>query len=142
MIVKFKKKRLIINLILGIVWFLLGLISVFTEENIRWSNYLYLITGALYTAHFLYDYYNQYLKIEDNIITVNKLYSWKNKIKLDEIISIKKFAGDYTLISKANKVVINNTLVDADSLNELLLVLSKLDLPADKTPFNKEEAAA
>ena len=107
MIVKFKKKRLIVNLVLGVVWFTLGLISVFTEEDVRWSNYLYLFTGALYTAHFLYDYFNQYLSIEDNTITVNKLYSWKNKMKLDEITSIKKFAGDYTLISKANKVLIS-----------------------------------
>ena len=134
--IKFKKKRLVINLLLGIVWLILGLVSVFTEEDLRWSNYLYLVTGALYTAHFLYDYYYQYLRIEDNTITVNKLYSWKNKIEIDKIISIKKFAGDYILTSEANKLTINNALIDTESLNELLAILSKLDLPEDKTPFN------
>ncbi len=140
--IKFKKKRLFINLLLGIVWLGLGFSNIISDEDVRWSNYLYFLAGVLYTIHFLYDYFKQYLTIEDGTIIKNKLYGWKNKINLDEITSIKAFAGDYTLISATNEFKINSALIDPESLIDLTTILSKIDLPADKTPFNKEEAAA
>ena len=57
--IKFKRKRLIANLILGIVWIVLGTLSIVTDDKIRWTDYGYLVIGVLYVGHYLYDLTNQ-----------------------------------------------------------------------------------
>ena len=95
--IKFKKKRLRVNLILGIVWIILGTLNLLTDDKIRWTDYGYLVIGILYVGHYFYDLKNQYLTIENGTIRKNGLYGYWKKINLNEINWIKKFAGDYIL---------------------------------------------
>ncbi|MFD1613765.1 hypothetical protein [Gelatiniphilus marinus] len=133
--IKFKKKRLRINLIFGMVWLILGILSIVTDEDLRWTDYGYLIIGILYLGHYLYDLTYQYLTIENGTIQKNGLYGFGKKIILEEINWIKKFAGDYTLKTEQNELKINTELIDKDSLNELNKILAELNLPSKKTPF-------
>lgn len=133
--IRFKKKRLRVNLILGIVWIGLGTLSIVTDDEIRWTYYGYLVIGMLYIGHYLYDLTNQYLTIENGTIRKNGLYGLGKKLNLDEINWIKKFAGDYTLKTKKSDLKINTELIDKDSLNELNKILVGLNLPPEKTPF-------
>ncbi|WP_340202514.1 hypothetical protein [Ascidiimonas sp. W6] len=133
--IKFKKKRLRVNLILGIVWIALGTLSIATDDEIRWTEYGYLVIGILYIGHYLYDLTNQYLTIENGTIRKNGLYGYWKKINLNEIKWIKKFAGDYTLKTEKKELKINTELIEKDSLTELNKVLAKLNLPPEKTPF-------
>ena len=104
--IKFKKKRLRVNLILGIVWIVLGTLSIVTDDKIRWTDYGYLVIGIpLYVGHYLYDLKNQYLTIENGTIRKNGLYGYWKKINLNEINWIKKFAGDYTLKTEEQGIV-------------------------------------
>ena len=127
--IRFKKKRLYANLIIGIVWTLLGIYSLLEDDNLRWSDYGYLIIGLLYIGHYLYDLTTQYLTIEKGSIRKNGLYGFGKKINLNDINWIKKFASDYILKTKTEE------LIDKNSLNELNAILEKLNLPANKTPF-------
>ena len=133
--IRFKKKRLYANLIIGIVWTLLGIYSLLEDDNLRWSDYGYLIIGLLYIGHYLYDLTTQYLTIENGSIRKNGLYGFGKKINLNDINWIKKFASDYILKTKTEELKINTELIDKNSLNELNAILEKLNLPANKTPF-------
>jgi hypothetical protein len=132
---KFKKKRLYINLILGIVWLALGILNLNEDDKIRWTDYGYLVAGILYIGHYLYDLTNQYLTIENGTIRKNALYGFRKDINLNEVNWIKKFAGDYTLKTEKKELKINTELIDKDSLTELNKILAELNLPPEKTPF-------
>ncbi|MCB4800301.1 hypothetical protein [Neotamlana laminarinivorans] len=133
--IKFKKKRLYINLILGLVWLALGILNLTEDDKIRWTDYGYLVAGILYIGHYLYDLTNQYLTIENGTIRKNGLYGFGKQINLNEINWIKKFAGDYTLKTHQRELKINTELIDKDSLTELNKILTELNLPPEKTPF-------
>lgn len=133
--IKFRKKRLHVNLILGIVWIGVGILSLVTDDEIRWTEYGYLVIGILYVGHYLYDLTNQYLIIENRTIRKNVLYGFGKKINLNDINWIKKFAGDYTLKTEHRELKINTELMDKDSLEELNKILAELNLPPKKTPF-------
>ncbi len=122
-------------LILGLVWIGLGILSVVTDDKIRWTDYGYLVMGILYIGHYLHDLTNQYLTIENGTIQKNGLYGFGKKIKLNEINWIKKFAGDYTLKTEQSELKINTELIDKVSLTELNKILAELNLTPDKTPF-------
>ncbi|NJB37230.1 hypothetical protein [Croceivirga sp. JEA036] len=133
--IKFKKKRLYLNLILGLVWFALGILNLTEDDKIRWTDYGYLLAGILYIGHFLYDLTNQYLTIENGTIRKNGLYGFGKRINLNDINWIKKFAGDYTLKTEQRELKINTELIDKDSLTELNKILTELNLPSEKNPF-------
>jgi len=133
MLIKFKKLRLYGNLIMGIFWIALGVFNIVDTNNLRWYDYVYLIVGVLYLVSTLYEYLNHYLKIDSVNIKRNKLYGWKNIIKIDEIITIKKFADEYTLISPNQKLCIHTRLIDKYSLIELKGFLETIKLPKEES---------
>lgn len=131
--IRFKKKKLYPNLIIGIVWIGLG-ISSLLRSHLGWS---FTVIGILYIGHFLFDLTNQYLTIENGIIRKNGLHGFGKEINLNEIASIKKFAGDYILKTESKELKINTDLIEEKSLAELDRILGNLNLPLDKTPFAK-----
>ena len=130
--IRFKKKRLYINLILGLVWTGLGVFSLLKDENLRWTDYGYLVVGTLYLGHYLYDLNNQYLTIENGSIRKNVLYGFENKINVNEINRIEKYAGDYILRTVEKELKINTELIEKKSLVEFNEILKKLNLPEGK----------
>ncbi len=133
--IKFTKKRLIYNLVLSILYLTIGLEGIIYQENIRWTKYGMLSLGILYLTNSLYELKYQYLSIEYGILRKNMILGFTKKINLNDIIQIKVFTDEYTLITKTNKITIHTEIIDPNSLSELKRILSKLDLPPDKTPF-------
>ena len=130
--IRFKKKRLYINLILGLVWTGLGVFSLLEDESLRWTDYGYLLAGILYIGHYLYDLNNQYLTIENGSIRKNVLYGFGNKINVNEINRIEKYAGDYIIRTLEKELKINTGLIEEKSLEEFNEILKKLNLPEGK----------
>ena len=126
--IRLKKKRLYINLLLGLIWTGLGIFNLLEDDNIKWIDYGYLVAGILYIGHYFYDLTNQYLIIENGTIRKNVLYGFRKKINLNEIKLIKKFAGDYTLKTETKELKINTELIEEKSLTELNTILEKLNL--------------
>ncbi|WP_452219752.1 hypothetical protein [Lacinutrix salivirga] len=135
--IKYRNKRIYANLILGLVWIGIYVFSSFTKDKILFSDYLYLIVGLMYLGIYFYEYFYHYLTIENGTIKKNSPFG--KQIHLNEIIWIKKFAGDYTLTTKDKKLRINTELIEKQSLIELNTVLENIQLPADKTPFTTVE---
>lgn len=137
--IKFKKKRLFAHLIIGIIWMLLGIASLFFGDALGWTIYGYAVIGLLYIGHYLHDWTNQYLTIENGTIKKNGLYGFSKKINLNDINWIKKFAGDYTLKTQNKELKIDTNLIDEQSLVELNKILGSINLPPDKTPFHPND---
>jgi len=135
--IRFKKKRLRANLILGLVWVGFGIISLEIDDNISWTDYGYMVIGLLYLGQYWADRTWHYLTIADGTIRKNGLHGFGQKINLNDITWIKKFAGDYTLITGQRNLKIDTDLIDEDSLADLNRVLGALELPPEKTPFAK-----
>ena len=133
--IKFKKKRLRAKLLIGLAWVAFGMISLETNENVRWTDYGYLVVGLLYLGHYWADRTWQYLTIENGVIRKNRLYGFGGAIALKDVVWIKKFAGDYTLKTRQGDLKIDTDLIEEKSLAELNRVLGELDLPPEKTPF-------
>lgn len=137
--IRFKKKKILKNLLLGAFMVLLGSLGfLLDDDSADWPDFGFMAIGILYIAHYIYDIKRQYLIIENGSIRKNRLYGSGKPIKLDEIIWIKKFSDEYKLETEHKVLQINTELIQKDSLNKLNDTLAQLDLPPDRTPFSEE----
>lgn len=97
-----------------------------------------LLLGLLFISYFLYGLWGQYLTIQSN--TIGKLNSFGTPIKmnLSDVIWIKKFNKDYTLITEDKEFKIKTDWIEKSSLLKLNNLLQQLDLPVDKSPFHSK----
>ena len=135
--IKLKRTRLYTNLIFGLIWMILGMTILLTKDTYQWTDFGYVVVAVLYIGHFLYDLRNQYLIVENGTIRKNGLYEFRKKINLNDIHTIKLFAGVYTLKSIKKELKIDTTFIDIDSLGELNKLLKELNLEPGKTPWSK-----
>ena len=125
--IKLKKNRnLKINLFLGIIWFLFGVLELSLSEDIGWFDYDSLVFGVLNLIFYFYQKKNQYLTIENGILKINGTFG--KKINLAEIKRIKKFAGDYILKTDKKELTINTRIIEPNSFTELNAELEKLNV--------------
>jgi hypothetical protein len=131
--IRYKNRRLNFNLFFGIIWLVYSLYGLFTKENPKWSDFGFLIISLLYIATYFYEKKNQYLTIENGMIYNN--WPFSKKINLAEIVAVKKFARDYTLITENDKLKINTQIIDKDFLMEFKLVFYNLKTEPKKNPL-------
>jgi len=131
--IRYSKKRLRANLFLGLICLTLGILKWIFDDYGNWTDSFFFGMALLYLGQYFYEWRNQYLHITKEQIVVN--YPFGRKVKLSEIYSIKKFAGDYILKTGKKDLTINTQIIDKDSLNDLNEILATLNLPPDKTPF-------
>ncbi|WP_019039070.1 hypothetical protein [Psychroflexus tropicus] len=130
--IKLKRKRFYIHLSLGLVWMSLAIICLVVPSVDNWMGFLYLLPGLIYLVQFAYDYKHQYLIIKDGWIYKNKMYSFRNKIKIDEIDTIKRIGGNYILKSRKRDLKINPDLIHEESLKALNTLMADWGLPPEK----------
>ncbi len=128
--IRYKNKRLNFNLIFGTIWLAFSLFKLYTKENHDWTDFGFLVLSILYIATYFYEKKYQYLTIENEMIYKN--WPFSKKINLAEIVTIRKFAGDYTIMTENKELKINTQLIDKDSLVELTLILDKLNTELSK----------
>ena len=134
--IKFKKKKIRRNLLFGVLFVLAGSSGfLLDDEGADWPDYSFMTIGILYIAHYIHDIKREYLILENGSIRKNRLYGSGMPVKLDEIISIKKFSGEYKLETKHKVLAIDTDMIQKDSLDKLNDTLAQLDLPPDKTAF-------
>jgi hypothetical protein len=93
-----------------------------------------LIAG-LFIGTYFFERKNQYLTLENGFIRKNTPFC--KSLNLAEVRRIKKFAGDYILITESEKLTINTLLIDPTSLELLDKALSAVELPPQLTPFSR-----
>ncbi len=126
--IKFKKKKLRINLIIGVAWMIFGIINVLLNDDLKWSDYGYLVIGCFYLGQYFYNYKYQYLNIYNESIRKNGVFGFGKTINLTEIIEFKIFAGEYILKTNESELKINTHLIEQDSLGQLNKILSDYNL--------------
>jgi hypothetical protein len=124
--IKYRKKHLNVNLILGLVWLIWFFVGVFRKEEPNWTDYGWIVISLMYLGTHFYQKNYKYLTIENGIINVNGLFG--KKLVLTEIKRIKKFAGDYILKADEKELTINTQIIDPNSLAELNAELEKLNV--------------
>lgn len=130
--IAFKDKRLIINLILGIVWIIVG-VSYFLEgENTRFAPYFTIVLGA-YLCMSAYEYYNQYLTITGEKIQINTFP--KKQMTISEITKAGYYADDYTFKTPEKTLKVRKSQICTRDLpkfeaffNDLKLNLNSIDI--------------
>ena len=122
-----KKRNLYFNLFFGLMWFAYGIYRLFSTQSSPWLSYAFIILSILYLVQFFYFAYKPVLIIEKGKIVNNDLFKSKT-FRLDEIVKVKKFAGDITIFTKTDKIALNTQLFEKESLDELNAVLDGLDL--------------
>ncbi|SFN49658.1 hypothetical protein SAMN04487989_101829 [Bizionia echini] len=130
LIIKYKNRRLYVNLIIGLVWIILGILTSWAAEYSRWSNYFYIIIGVIYLGIYVWEFKNQYLTITDSFIKNNSLFG--KKILLQDIIQVKKIFGDYVLKTKHKEFSINMNMVHDHSKAELVTFINSIKLPEEE----------
>ena len=123
---RYKKGRLIFYKFMLLFWLLLAISNLLFNEVAGWSYYILSAISISYVVAYSYNLINQYITIQDEILIENHFFG--KKINLNEIKSIKKFAGDYILKTDKTELTINTQIIDEKSLEDLNQVLDTLDL--------------
>lgn len=124
--IQYKKKRLNHSLVFGLLWLTISLLGIFIKENPSWTDYGFLIISFFYLGTYFYEKKNQYMTIENGIISINQPFG--KRINLTEINRIKKIAGDYILKTDKTELTISTQVIDEKSLAELNVELEKLNV--------------
>ena len=113
--IRYRKKIVNSNLILGVVWLVFGAVQAIFIEDSNPFNYAWFVLSGVYFAL----YFNGVIK-----------QNWPlgKEMNLKEIKQIKHFAGEYILKSETKKLTINIDLIDERSLEELKIELKKLNV--------------
>ncbi|EID75989.1 hypothetical protein [Imtechella halotolerans] len=108
--IKYKNKFLNTQLFLGFMWIAIAFLIDYNSK----IDYISLLISLMYLGNYSYLRINQYITINNNILTVNGFR--KKTIKLNEIKQIKKFAGDYIIYGNKEKITIDTEVIERVSL--------------------------
>lgn len=123
MIIRFKRRYLRWNLVFGLFWLILGVISI-SNNSENYLNYGYLIAAIFYLGNYILKSNNQYLTIDSETITLNNLFP--KKINLNDLILIKKSKKIYILKTEITELIIKTSLIEKNDLKDLKAVIKNL----------------
>ena len=109
-----------------VLFIILIIASLITGEFENWSDSSLLVIGTVYTFISAYNYFNQYLTIEEGSIRNNSVFS--KKMLLSDVKVFKKFAGEYILKTSSKELRIDTSLIEPESLVKLDKFLADLKL--------------
>lgn len=127
---KFKKskKRLFINLTIGVLWLLYGLFGIIFRD--KSNSFTFLILGIIYLILYFFERKDYYLILNQN--TIKKDYLFGKSINVQDIKSISEFAGDIIIKTTSKKLTISTQSFSYDDItlirNELEGLKQKLQL--------------
>ncbi|WP_405570773.1 hypothetical protein [Winogradskyella sp. Asnod2-B02-A] len=125
MIISYKKKHLTINLALGIIWLINGIVQVAFNDGIKWYDFIWFALALAYFILYFFQKNQKYITINNGIIKENS--SFGKKLKINDIRQIKHFAGDYILKTKNQQIIIKTQLIDNNCVIELKSELKKIN---------------
>jgi len=129
MIIKYKQSIFKLDLISGLFWLTVGILSILYKDDSSISNflnYLYFLLGIFHLGHFFYTRKFQYLTIENNI--VKRHIFPKKSFNLKNLTRINRNSAGIKLISEtSNDLFINTSVIDKASLKLLYTFLEKIE---------------
>ena len=122
---KYIHKRIWINLILGIVWIILGTVSVLYNDNELIPGWQ-IGFGLIYFGLYFYQKNFQYIEIKDGEIISH--FQFGKRLSLNAITKVKYFAGEYTLEEGKKKLTISLENLNSDDKLKLKDLLDSISL--------------
>ncbi len=109
----FNNKRLFFNILLGVLWIIIGYFKI--QESQDWLNYAFLLIGIIYLSMGIHDYFMKYLVIDSEKIQTHNI-PYKS-IYLKEIEEATFSGENYYLKSKNKTIQIPKNLFRKDELS-------------------------
>lgn len=134
-----KKSRIYFFLMLGLIWVSLAILNFSLGNPNEWVAYVYLLCSIIYLAQFFYTKTYPYVTIENGSIRKNVMFRNEKLIYIKEILSIKRFAGDYTFKTATDEIIIHTQAIDKNSLAQLDSFLEELNMIVNTTPLNNPD---
>ncbi|NIF04235.1 hypothetical protein F3J23_02175 [Chryseobacterium sp. Tr-659] len=122
--IAYKNKRILLNLIIGIVWIILGSSYFFETGTSLWRPYVIITLGVFYLSLAAYEYFYKYITITDQQISINVFP--KKKMNIDDIISVNYYAGDYTFTSSDKTIKVLKSQINPKDLPRFEVFLKEL----------------
>ncbi|WP_299778604.1 hypothetical protein [uncultured Formosa sp.] len=128
--IRYKKKKLNMNLIAGVVWSVIAIIKIsFTDQSkLSFLTYGWIILAILYLSLYFVQRFTSYMTIENNVIS--KPIPLPKQIAISDITEIKKFKSGYKLISETKTLAINTEMINEDDLATLHTFLDGIQVKA------------
>lgn len=123
--IAYKKRHLNINLFYGLIFILIGLIILRSNEN-SWYAILSILLPILFVAKYFSLKHTKYLTVDKGIIKINHLFG--KQIKMSEINQIEKYAGKYIIQTDNKKLTIDTHIIEKKSLIELNAELENVNI--------------
>ena len=124
--IKYKKSRSRFYLIMIIIWFILLTVNIFYVDSSNWTFWIWIVLPLGYISMYSFEYFNQYLQIENGFIYKTSLFP--KKVELNKVLKFRKFAGDYIIETDQSELRIDTSLIDKESLKELDKALASSNL--------------
>ena len=134
--ISYIKTRTLLHLFASITWTLLGVSYFFTSDTAFFA-YGYLLFGMLYFIRFYYEKRFGYLTITKKQIIKHDNPFNKKQINTEEVKTVGKVFGDFVLKTENNKMRINTSIIDSDSILKLDVFINSLKA---KLELKKNEA--
>lgn len=123
----YKKKHLYFDLTLGAVWLFFGISYFWNSEKLNFLYYGYFLLSFSYLMIFYFKSRFKYITVTQDIIKFNQPFGWK--VNCSDIISIRRFAGDYIIKTNIKDYTISGKLIDPKMAVPLEEYLKKMSLP-------------
>ena len=123
--IAYKKRHLNINLFYGLIFILIGLIILRSNEN-SWYAILSILLPILFVAKYFSLKHTKYLTVDKGIIKINHLFG--KQVKMSEINQIEKYAGKYIIKTDKKKLSIDTHIIEEKSLLALNEVFKNLNV--------------
>ena len=135
--VYYNRKQLNIALIFGVLWVLIGVISIVGNSE---NNFLsgFLLIGVVYLILYFVKKHNPYVVITEEYIQVHNYV--RKKIQLNDIVDVKYFAGDYTIKSFDKELTIDTNFIDKVSLPAFKIVMEELMVKYAATAVDRQQS--
>ena len=134
--IRYSKKHLRSDLLIGSLYLMFGIYGFFFDSNV-FIKYGFTLAGILFLSSFYYKQKFQYLQIKDSILTCYVLPGRNKNINLTELTRIKKFADEITFLTPYEKLKISTNLIAKEDLPDFKNALASLNLEPEKNPFSE-----
>lgn len=119
--------RIKLGIIVGIIFFLLGIVQWVGNWNLPgYSAYLNILIGLLWIGVIWYQNKTGYFQVTENEIIQYGIFKTK-KVNLTDLKQITYQAGDYTFKDSENEIRIVKEMIDKKDLPKFERILEKLN---------------
>ncbi|EJL74844.1 hypothetical protein [Chryseobacterium populi] len=125
--IAYPDKRPFVNLILGILWIIIGA-SYFLENGntSQWGPSITIAVGIFYILYFAYEYFSKYMEISKDRIKVNSIP--KKEVRISDLTEVSRISDDYIFRSSDKILIIAKSQINKKDLLKFESFFNTLDI--------------